>query len=117
MIVCPTPEVPPVRRGIGPSKDETAVEILTSFRDPESILKTVCYAVIYPVTEISVGNRGALRRHREVTRATKQAPFAPLELAAGSPSHRLPDLYSRNLNRPESLGDPTGIVSRPTTNP
>ena len=70
-----------------------------------------------PVTEISVGNRGALRRHREVTRATKQAPFAPLELAAGSPSHRLPDLYSRNLDRPENLGDPTGIVSRPTRTP
>ena len=39
MIVCPTPEVPPVRRGIGPSKDDTALEILTSFQDPESILK------------------------------------------------------------------------------
>ena len=38
MIVSPTPEVPPVRRGIGPSKDETALEVLTGLRDPESIL-------------------------------------------------------------------------------
>lgn len=67
------------------------------------------------VTEKKRDRGEALQGHREVTRATKQAPFTPLELAAGSPSHRLPDLYSRNLNRPENLGDPTGIVSRPTT--
>ena len=59
----------------------------------------------------------AFRGHHEPLRATTQAPFTPLELAAGSPSHRLPDLYSRNLDRPENLGDPTGIVSRPTTTP
>ena len=78
---------------------------------------TVWHIYFTLVTEKKRDTGGALQGHREVTRATNQAPFAPLELAAGSPSHRLSDLYSRNLNRPENLGDPTGIMSRPTTTP